>query len=98
MLNVSKFRYTYSRHASFQVSENFCLRDSPISEDIYMLNGTIIFVFTGISYYQKKKLVSQYIKVMANVNRTITYISVWHSVHGLSRVLFAGWDFFVILL
>lgn len=69
MLNVSKFHYTYSRHALFQISEKFCLRDLPISEDIYMLNGTIIFVFTGISYYQKKKLVSQYIKVMANMNR-----------------------------
>lgn len=69
MLNVSKCHYTYSRYALFQISAKFCLRDSSINEDIYILNGTIIFVFTGINYYQKKKLIPQYIKVMANRNR-----------------------------
>lgn len=69
MLNVSKFVYTYSRYALFQISAKFCLRDSSINEDIYILNRTTIFVFTGINYYQKKKLVSQYLTAMANVNR-----------------------------
>lgn len=35
---------------------------------IYTLNEIITFVFTGIKYYQKQKLVSQYVKVMSNMN------------------------------
>jgi len=70
MLNISKFHYTYSRYALFQLSVKFCLWDSSINEDIFILNGTIIVIFTGINYYEKKKLVSQCnIKVMANMNR-----------------------------
>lgn len=44
MFNVSEFHYTYSRYAVFQVSVEFCLRDSSINEDIYTFRRTIIIV------------------------------------------------------